>query len=94
MDGRFGFDALAAAVRDPAAGAVVLFEGVTREVPELEYEAYVEMAEARLRAIGEEVAAARDRWQHGGFAEVPDSGPALAAPELPPARLVPRGRVR
>jgi redox-sensitive bicupin YhaK (pirin superfamily) len=43
---------------------------------------------------GEEVAAARDRWQHGGFAEVPDSGPALAAPALPPARLVPRGRVR
>ena len=49
---------LADAVRDPAAGAVVLFEGVTREVPELDYEAYVEMAEAKLRAIGEEVAAA------------------------------------
>jgi molybdopterin synthase catalytic subunit len=49
---------VAAAVRDPAAGAVVVFEGVTREVPELDYEAYVEMAEARLRAIGEEVAAA------------------------------------
>ena len=43
---------------------------------------------------GEEVAAARDRWQRGGFAEVPDSGPALHAPELPPTRLVPRGRVR
>jgi MoaE-MoaD fusion protein len=49
---------LADAVRDPAAGAVVLFEGVTREVPELDYEAYAEMAEAKLRAIGEEVAAA------------------------------------
>src|SRR3954453_3760851 len=49
--------AVAAAVRDPAAGAVVLFEGVTREVPELRYEAYVEMAEKRLRAIGEEEAA-------------------------------------
>jgi molybdopterin converting factor subunit 1 len=48
----------AAAVRDPAAGAVVLFEGVTREVPELDYEAYAEMAEPRLRTIGEEVAAA------------------------------------
>ena len=35
-----------------------LFEGVTREVPELDYEAYVDMAEQRLRAIGEEVAAA------------------------------------
>ena len=50
--------ALAAAVRHPSAGAVVLFEGVTREVPELDYEAYVEMAEAKLRSIGEEVAAA------------------------------------
>jgi len=50
-------DRVAAAVRDPAVGAVVLFEGVTRHVPELEYEAYVEMAETRLRAIGEEVAA-------------------------------------
>jgi hypothetical protein len=40
------------------------------------------------------VVAARDRWQQGGFAEVPDSGRALDAPELPPARLVPRGRVR
>jgi MoaE-MoaD fusion protein len=46
-----------AAVRDPRAGAVVVFEGVTREVPELEYEAYVEMAETRLRAIAEEAAA-------------------------------------
>jgi molybdopterin synthase catalytic subunit len=50
--------ALAALVRDPAAGAVVLFEGVTREVPELDYEAYTEMAEAKLQAIGAEVAAA------------------------------------
>ena len=50
--------ALAKAVRDPAAGAVVLFEGVTREVAELDYEAYAEMAEPKLRAIGEEVAAA------------------------------------
>jgi molybdopterin synthase catalytic subunit len=50
--------ALAGAVRDPAAGAVVLFEGVTREVAELDYEAYAEMAEQKLRAIGEEVAAA------------------------------------
>src|SRR3954462_386265 len=32
--------ALAGAVRAPAAGAVVLFEGVTRQVPELDYEAY------------------------------------------------------
>jgi molybdopterin synthase catalytic subunit len=38
-------------VRDPRAGAVVTFEGVTREVPELEYEAYPEMAEAQIAKI-------------------------------------------
>jgi molybdopterin synthase catalytic subunit len=48
--------ALSAAVRDRRAGAVVLFEGVTRAVPELEYEAYVEMAEPKLAAIAEEEA--------------------------------------
>jgi molybdopterin synthase catalytic subunit len=48
--------ALSAAVRDARAGAVVLFEGVTREVAELDYEAYVEMAVERIRAIAEEEA--------------------------------------
>ena len=38
-------------VRDPRAGAVVVFEGVTREVDALEYEAYAEMAEERIAAI-------------------------------------------
>jgi len=52
--------ALAAAVRDTRAGAVVLFEGVTREVPELDYEAYVEMAEPKLAAI-----AAEEAERHG-----------------------------
>lgn len=47
-------------VRDPRAGAVVSFLGVTREVPELEYEAYVEMAS---REIAEIVRSAIDR--HG-----------------------------
>ena len=37
-------------VRDPA-GAVVTFQGVTREVERLEYEAYTEMAEARIAEI-------------------------------------------
>jgi MoaE-MoaD fusion protein len=45
--------ALAAAVRDPSAGAVVIFEGVTREVAELDYEAYAEMAEGKLQQIVE-----------------------------------------
>jgi molybdopterin synthase catalytic subunit len=44
-------DALAGLVRNPAAGAVVVFEGVTREVDALEYEAYVEMAEEKIAAI-------------------------------------------
>ena len=49
--------ALSAAVRDPRAGAVVVFEGVTRDVPELDYEAYAEMALEKLRAIAAEEAA-------------------------------------
>jgi molybdopterin synthase catalytic subunit len=44
-------DRLADAVRDPRAGAVVTFLGVTREVPALEYEAYIAMAERKLAEI-------------------------------------------
>jgi molybdopterin converting factor subunit 1 len=44
-------DEVAAAVRDPRAGAVVTFEGVTRDVAALDYEAYVEMAEEQLSTI-------------------------------------------
>jgi molybdopterin synthase catalytic subunit len=51
-------DALAAAVRDPRAGAVVTFSGVTREVDHLDYEAYAEMAAEQIEAI---VAAAIER---------------------------------
>jgi MoaE-MoaD fusion protein len=53
-------DALAARVRDPRAGAVVTFQGVTREVPELEYEAYAEMAREMLRTIAAEAAERHD----------------------------------
>jgi molybdopterin converting factor subunit 1 len=53
-------DPLLDRVRDPRAGAVLSFLGVTREVDELEYEAYTEMAEAKLAEI---VSAAVDR--HG-----------------------------
>jgi MoaE-MoaD fusion protein len=51
VDGPLSLDALLARVRDPRAGAVVTFAGVTREVPSLEYEAYREMALAQLRAV-------------------------------------------
>jgi MoaE-MoaD fusion protein len=53
-------DELILRVRDPRAGAVVTFSGVTREVDELEYEAYAEMAEHKIATI---VAAAITR--HG-----------------------------
>jgi molybdopterin synthase catalytic subunit/molybdopterin converting factor small subunit len=46
-------DALIERVRDPRAGAVVTFSGVTREVNRLDYEAYVEMAERKLAQIVE-----------------------------------------
>ena len=44
-------DPLLEMVRDPRAGAVVTFLGVTREVAELEYEAYAEMAEPQMAEI-------------------------------------------
>ena len=59
-DEPLSLDALVARVRDPRAGAVVTFQGVTREVEELHYEAYAEMAQERIAAI---VAAAIER--HG-----------------------------
>jgi molybdopterin synthase catalytic subunit len=37
-----------------AAGAIVTFQGTTRDVERLEYEAYVEMAEERMRAIAQD----------------------------------------
>jgi molybdopterin synthase catalytic subunit len=52
-------------VRAPGAGGVVLFAGTVRDhsaagqVSGLDYEAWAEMAEARMTAIGEEIL---DRW--------------------------------
>jgi molybdopterin synthase catalytic subunit len=52
-------------VRSEEAGAIVLFLGTPRrrsrgrEVEYLEYEAYPEMAEAKLREIGQEI---KERW--------------------------------
>jgi MoaE-MoaD fusion protein len=50
-DEPLALEPLAARVRDPRAGAVVTFTGVTREVDELEYEAYREMAESKIAEI-------------------------------------------
>ncbi len=83
---------VAAAVADPRAGAVVTFQGVTREVDKLRYEAYEEMAAERLEAIARECAE-----RHGLLAvavehrvgDVPLSEPsvivAAAAPHRPEA---------
>lgn len=76
-------------VRDRRAGAIVSFLGVTREVPELEYEAYIEMAR---REIGEIVRSAVDR--HGLCAaaaehrvgSVPLSEPSVAVVASAPHR--------
>jgi MoaE-MoaD fusion protein len=52
--------ALSAAVGDPGAGAIVIFQGVTREVERLDYEAYTAMAEERIEAIMRECVLAHD----------------------------------
>jgi molybdopterin synthase catalytic subunit len=52
--------ALLAEAGDPAAGAVLLFQGTTRDVARLEYEAYGEMAEQRIAQILQEC-----REKHG-----------------------------
>jgi molybdopterin synthase catalytic subunit/molybdopterin converting factor small subunit len=44
-------EALLQRVRDPRAGAVVTFSGVTREVDFLDYEAYTEMADEQIEVI-------------------------------------------
>jgi molybdopterin synthase catalytic subunit len=44
-------DALVEQVRDPRAGAVVTFSGVTREIDFLDYEAYAEMAAEQIDVI-------------------------------------------
>jgi molybdopterin synthase catalytic subunit len=65
--------ALIAAVTTPSDGAVLLFWGVVRNhhqglaVNRLEYDAYVEMAEAKLKEI---VGEARTRWPVGAIAVV------------------------
>jgi molybdopterin synthase catalytic subunit/molybdopterin converting factor small subunit len=89
MEEPLSLDSLVARVRDPRAGAVVVFQGVTREVERLEYEAYVEMAEERIAAI---VAEALER--HGLCAaacehrvgDVPLSEPSVAVAVSAPHR--------
>jgi MoaE-MoaD fusion protein len=51
LDGPLSLDDVAARVRDPRAGTVVTFSGVTRDVEHLDYEAYAEMAAQRIDEI-------------------------------------------
>jgi molybdopterin synthase catalytic subunit len=53
-DSSLSIDALARAVVRPGAGAIVVFGGTTRTVQRLDYEAYREMAEARIETILQE----------------------------------------
>ena len=83
-------DALAARVRDPRAGAVVTFSGVTREVERLEYEAYAEMAEERMardrrRGRSSGTGSARRRWSTA-WATVPLSEPSVIVAVSAPHR--------
>jgi molybdopterin synthase catalytic subunit len=50
-DQPLSIERLSRAVADRRAGAIVIFQGVTRDVPRLDYEAYVEMAEQRIEGI-------------------------------------------
>jgi molybdopterin synthase catalytic subunit len=51
VDSPLSLDSLIELVRDPRAGAVVTFQGVTRTVESLDYEAYAEMAEEKMSTI-------------------------------------------
>lgn len=51
LDRPLSLDRLLRAVASPRCGAIVSFQGVTREVERLDYEAYVPMAEERIAAI-------------------------------------------
>lgn len=57
--------ALARSVGDPSAGAIVVFEGVTREVELLRFEAYEPMALRRMQAHAED---AIERYALAGVA--------------------------
>jgi MoaE-MoaD fusion protein len=52
-DSPLSLESLIERVRDPRAGAIVTFLGVTRKVPELDYEAYVDMAHKEITDIVE-----------------------------------------
>ncbi|HEX4187534.1 MAG TPA: molybdenum cofactor biosynthesis protein MoaE [Solirubrobacteraceae bacterium] len=50
-DEPLSLEAVSALVARPAAGAIVSFQGTTRDVRQLDYEGYREMAESQIRSI-------------------------------------------
>ncbi len=72
---RLDLQALIQFVQDEHAGAVVSFQGMPRDIPVLDYEAYAEMAEAKIHAILESC-----RERHGLCAAAAEHriGPVLA----------------
>src|SRR2546429_7389410 len=86
-------DRLVRAVRDPAAGALVVFLGTTRNrnagrrVVRLEYEAYGRMAVAEMRRLAAE---AKRRWPIRQGAMAHPIGP----PAIGPANLADLGSAR
>lgn len=65
-------DAASRFVTVPAAGAIVTFQGVTRRVEKLEYEAYAAMAERRMLQICEQVLAAHAVERVAAFHRIGD----------------------
>lgn len=74
--------ALHARVARPSAGAIVVFSGTPRDVPQLDYEAHEQMARERMLAIVTEVAA-----RHGACAIAAEHRVGLVPP-LEPAVVV------
>ncbi|HEV7807836.1 MAG TPA: molybdenum cofactor biosynthesis protein MoaE [Solirubrobacteraceae bacterium] len=60
VDETIDVEAVRRSVADPATGATVVFMGTTRDVPSLEYEAYVDMAREQIAQL-----AARVVDEHG-----------------------------
>jgi molybdopterin synthase catalytic subunit len=55
VDETIDVEAVRRSVADPATGATVVFMGTTRDVPSLEYEAYVDMARDQITRLAAQV---------------------------------------
>jgi molybdopterin synthase catalytic subunit/molybdopterin converting factor small subunit len=60
VDETIDVEAVRRSVADPSTGATVVFMGTTREVPSLEYEAYVDMAREQIAQLAARVVVEHD----------------------------------